>query len=44
MHEEIQYYNLMVSFIVYIAMLWIAEREVMKHETDLKAGKRAEGR
>lgn len=27
-----------------MAMLWIAEREVMKHETDLKAGKRAEGR
>lgn len=26
------------------AMLWITEREVMEHETDLKAGKRAEGR
>lgn len=27
-----------------IAVLWIRETEVMEYETDLKVGKRAEGR
>lgn len=44
MCEEISYCNLMFFSLFTMAMLWIAEREVMKHETDLKAGKRAEGR
>lgn len=42
MCEGVQYCNL--TFWFTMAMLWITEREVMKHETDLKAGKRAEGR
>lgn len=40
--EAIQYCKL--TFWFTMAMLWITERGIMKHETDLKAGKRAEGR
>lgn len=43
MYEEtVLQFNVFSLFTM--TMLWIAEREVMKHETDLKAGKRAEGR